>query len=250
MEHKSQKNFIYGIHAINEAIESGKNIDKILIKHDITGNLAKELRNNAKKHKIPVQRVPVEKINRITKKNHQGAIAFISEIAYYDIEDVLPNIFDEGKTPFLLLLDKITDVRNFGAIARTAECLGVDAIIVPAKGSAMITADAIKTSAGALHKIPVCRALDIYKTADYLIDYGLKLVSVTEKTDKNIYNIDFTEPCVLILGNEEKGITYELLNKSHERAKIPMSGTIESLNVSVACGIAISEVVRQRLMKV
>jgi len=247
MNNKSKNNFIYGLHAINEAIDSGKNIDKILIKHDITGAQAKELRDKAKLHKIPVLRVPIEKINRITRKNHQGAIAFISEIAYFDLEDVLPNIFDSGKIPLLIILDKITDVRNFGAIARTAECMGVDAIVVPAKGSAMITADAVKTSAGALHKIPVCRVQDIYKTADYLKDYGIKLVSITEKSNKLISEVDFTEPVALILGNEEKGISYELLNKSDEKAKIPMSGTIESLNVSVACSIAIYEAVNQRL---
>jgi len=238
---------IYGIHAINEAIEAGKNIDKILLKHDANGHLAKELRENAKKCRIPVQRVPLEKIDRVTKRNHQGAIAYISEIAYFDIEDLLPNIFDSGKTPLLLLLDKITDVRNFGAIARTAEVAGVDAIIIPAKGSAMATADAVKTSAGALHKIPVCRARDLYETVDYLVDYGLQIVSITEKADKQFYEVDFKLPTVIVMGNEEKGITREILNKSTDKVKIPMYGTIESLNVSVATSIAIYEAIRQRL---
>jgi 23S rRNA (guanosine2251-2'-O)-methyltransferase len=238
---------LYGIHAINEAILAGKNIDKILIKLDTTGNLTKELRDNARKFKIPVQRVPVEKIDRITKKNHQGAIAFVSEIAYFDIEDLLPNIYDEGKIPLILLLDKITDVRNFGAIARTAEIAGVNAIIVPAKGSALATSDAVKTSAGALHTIPICRAQDLYQTVDYLLNYGLQLVSVTEKADKLFYDANFKIPTVIIMGNEEKGITREILNKSSEKVKIPMLGTIESLNVSVAAGIAIYEAIRQRM---
>jgi len=205
------------------------------------------LRENAKKCRIPVQRVPLEKIDKVTKRNHQGAIAYISEIAYFDIEDLLPNIFDSGKTPLLLLLDKITDVRNFGAIARTAEVAGVDAIIIPAKGSAMATADAVKTSAGALHKIPVCRARDLYETVDYLVDYGLQIVSITEKADKQFYEVDFKLPTVIVMGNEEKGITREILNKSTDKVKIPMHGTIESLNVSVATSIAVYEAVRQRL---
>lgn len=238
---------IYGIRAINEAIIAGKNIEKILIKHDANGTLSKELRENAKANKIPVQRVPLEKIDRVTKRNHQGAIAYVSEIAYFDIEDLLPNIFDTGKTPLLLLLDKITDVRNFGAIARTAEVAGVDAIIIPAKGSAMVGSDAIKTSAGALHKIPVCKARDLYETVDYLVDYGMQIVSITEKSEKQFYDVDFKLPTVIVVGNEEKGITREILNKSSEKVKIPMYGTIESLNVSVAASLAVYEAIRQRL---
>jgi len=240
-------NLIYGIRAINEAIIAGKNIDKILIKHDSNGALSKELRENAKNHKIPVQRVPLEKIDRVTKRNHQGAIAYISEIAYFDIEDLLPNIFDSGKTPLILLLDKITDVRNFGAIVRTAEVAGVDTVIIPAKGSAMATPDAVKTSVGALHKLPICRTKDLYQTIDYLIDYGLQIISITEKSEQNIYNVDFKLPTVIVMGNEEKGITREILNKSNHKVKIPMYGTIESLNVSVAASIAVYEAVRQRL---
>ena len=239
-------NLIYGIHAVNEAINAGKEIDKIFIKNDLTGNSGKELRERAKQLRIPVMRVPIEKLNRITQKNHQGIIAFISEIAYFDIEDLLPQIYDEGKTPLIILLDKITDTRNLGAIARTAECASVDAIIVPAKGSALITSDAIKTSAGALLKIPVCRAKNLYDTVDYLLDYGLQLVSATEKAEKMIYDVDFTIPTVIVMGNEEKGVTREILNKSTEKVKIPIIGDIKSLNVSVATGIIVYEAIRQR----
>ena len=242
-------NLIYGIHAINEAINAGKEIDKIFIKNDLKGGAGKELRDRAKQLRIPVMRVPIEKINRITQKNHQGIIAFVSEITYFDIEDLLPQIYDEGRVPLIILLDKITDTRNLGAIARTAECAGVDAIIVPAKGSALITADSIKTSAGALHKIPVCRAKNLYDTVDYLLDYGLQLVSATEKADKFIYDVDFKVPTVIVMGNEEKGVTREILNKSTEKVKIPMIGEIASLNVSVAAGIITYEAVRQRTSK-
>lgn len=239
-------NLIYGIHAVNEAINAGKEIDKIFIKNDLKGEAGKELRARAKQLRIPVMRVPIEKLNRITRNNHQGIIAFVSEITYFDIEDLLPQIYDEGKTPLIILLDKITDTRNLGAIARTAECAGVNAIVVPAKGSALITSDSIKTSAGALLKIPVCRAHNIYETVDYLLDYGLQLVSASEKADKMIYDVDFTIPTVIVMGNEEKGVTREILNKSTEKVKIPMIGEIESLNVSVATGIIVYEAVRQR----
>lgn len=241
-------NLIYGIHAVNEAINAGKEIDKIFIKNDLTGNAGKELRVRAKQLRIPVMRVPIEKLNRITQKNHQGIIAFVSEITYFDIEYLLPQIYDEGKTPLIILLDKITDTRNLGAIARTAECAGVNAIIVPAKGSALITSDSIKTSAGALLNIPVCRAQNLYDTVDYLLDYGLQLVSATEKADKYIYDVDFTIPTVIVMGNEEKGVTREILNKSTAKVKIPIIGEIESLNVSVATGIVVYEAIRQRLI--
>ncbi len=239
-------NLVYGIHAVNEAINTGKEIDKIFIKNDLKGDAGKELRARAKQLRIPVMRVPIEKLNRITRNNHQGIIAFVSEITYFDIEDLLPQIYDEGKTPLIILLDKITDTRNLGAIARTAECAGVNAIVVPAKGSALITSDAIKTSAGALLTIPVCRAHNIYETVDYLLDYGLQLVSATEKADKMIYDVDFTIPTVIVMGNEEKGVTREILNKSTAKVKIPIIGEIESLNVSVATGIIVYEAIRQR----
>ena len=242
-------NLIYGIHAVEEAIKAGKEIDKIFMKNDLKGVSSKKLREHAKQLRIPVMRVPIEKINRITLKNHQGVIAFVSEITYFDIEDLLPQIYDEGKVPLIILLDKITDTRNLGAIARTAECAGVNAIIVPAKGSALITSDSIKTSAGALLKIPVCRAKNLYDTVDYLLEYGLQLVSATEKANKYIYDVDFTIPTVIVMGNEEKGVTREILNKSTEKVKIPIIGEIESLNVSVAAGIITYEAIRQRTTK-
>jgi 23S rRNA (guanosine2251-2'-O)-methyltransferase len=239
-------NLIYGIHAVNEAINQGEEIDKIFIKHDIKGDAGKELRERAKKLRIPVLRVPIEKINRMTNGNHQGIVAYIAEITYFNIEDLLPQIYDDGKTPLIILLDKITDTRNLGAIARSAECAGVNTIIIPAKGSALITSEAIKTSAGALYKIPVCRVQNLYDTVDYLLDYGLQLISATEKAEKTIYEVDFTVPTVIVVGNEEKGVTREILNKSSEKVKIPLVGEIESLNVSVASGIITFEALRQR----
>ena len=172
---------IFGIRAVIEAIEAGKEIDKLLIKKDLQGDLSRELFNILKGRHIPVQRVPVEKLNRITRKNHQGVIAYTTQITYQHIEDIVPTLFEEGKNPFFVLLDGVTDVRNFGAIARTAECAGVDAIIIPSKNSVSVNADAIKTSAGALHTIPVCREDNLTKSIKYLKNCGIHIAGATEK---------------------------------------------------------------------
>jgi len=242
------KNIIFGIHSIIEAIKSGKEIEKLFLSKQSSGDSIKELFLIARKDNIPVQFVPLEKLNKLTSKVHQGAIAFVSEISYCSIEQIIPQIYESGKVPLILILDGITDVRNFGAIARTAECAGVDAIVIPLKGSVSINADAIKTSAGALNTIPVCREKSLLSTLQYLKDSGLKIVSVTEKTNERYYNNEYKLPLALILGSEDNGITQSLIEFSDEKAKIPILGTIESLNVSVAAGIILYEVVKQRLL--
>jgi 23S rRNA (guanosine2251-2'-O)-methyltransferase len=195
---------------------------------------------------IPMQLVPVEKIDRITRKNHQGIVAFISPITYYNIEEIIPKLFEEGKTPLILILDQVTDVRNFGAIARTAEVAGVDAIIIPDKGAAQINSDALKTSAGALHLIPVCRVKSLAMTVKFLKNSGLKIVASTGKGEKFYDETNMKDPAAIIMGSEDLGIEAGLLRIADEWVKIPQSGQIESLNVSVAAGIIIFEAIRQR----
>ena len=226
---------IFGVRAVIEAIQAGKEIDKILVKKDIQSDLSKELFAALKGTLIPVQRVPVERINRITRKNHQGVIAFISSVTYQKTEDLVPFLFEQGKNPFFVMLDGVTDVRNFGAIARTCECAAVDAVIIPARGSASVNADAVKTSAGALHTLPVCREQSLRSTLQYLKDSGFRIVAATEKG-----------ALCIIMGAEDTGVSYDNLALCDEWVKIPMLGTIESLNVSVAAGILIYEAVKQR----
>ena len=237
---------IFGVRAVIEAIEAGKDIDKILVKRDIQSDLSKELFAALKGKFIPVQRVPVEKINRITRKNHQGVVAFIAAVTYQRTEDIVPTLFEEGKTPLLVMLDGVTDVRNFGAIARTCECAGVDAVIIPAKNSASVNADAMKTSAGALHTLPVCREQSLTATIKYLKESGFKIIAATEKGDYEYTRADYTAPTCIIMGAEDTGIPYDHLSLCDEWVKIPLMGHIASLNVSVAAGILIYEAVRQR----
>ena len=237
---------IFGVRAVIEAIQAGKEIDRILIKRDIQSDLSKELFAVVKGTMIPVQRVPVERINRITRKNHQGVVAFISSITYQKTEDIVPMLFEQGKNPLLIMLDGITDVRNFGAIARTCECAGVDAIVIPSKNSVSANADAIKTSAGALYKLPVCREQNPTQTIKFLKDSGFKIVAATEKGDYDYTKANYNDPVCIIMGAEDTGVPYEHLALCDEWIKIPMLGTIESLNVSVAAGILIYEAVKQR----
>ena len=238
---------IFGVRAVIEAIQAGKDIDKVLIKKDIQSELSRELFAALKGSLIPVQRVPVERLNRITRKNHQGVVAYVSAVTYQHVEDLVPNLFEQGKTPFFVMLDGITDVRNFGAIARTCECAAVDAVIIPAKNSVTVNADAVKTSAGALHTLPVCREQSLTDTLKYLKECGFRLIAATEKGDYDYTRGEYTGPLCLILGAEDKGVAYEHLALCDEWVKIPMLGTIESLNVSVAAGILIYEVVKQRI---
>ena len=241
-----QNEMIFGVRAVIEAIQAGKEIDKILVKRDIQSELSKELFAVLKGTLIPVQRVPVERINRITRKNHQGVVAFISSITYQHTEDIVPTLFEEGKNPVFIMLDGVTDVRNFGAIARTCNCANVDAIIIPAKNSVKVNADAIKTSAGALHTLPVCREKSLTATINYLKQCGFRIIAATEKGDYNYTKGNYTDPVCIIMGAEDKGVSYEHLALCDEWVKIPMLGNIESLNVSVAAGILIYEVIHQR----
>ncbi len=238
--------FIFGIRAVVEAIKANKNIDKVLIKTNLKGENISELMSLLKKNGIYFQYVPIEKINKIASGNHQGVLALISPIEYHNLEDIVTNTFESTKTPLLLLLENITDVRNFGAIARTAECAGVDAIIIATKGSARITADAIKTSAGALNSIPVCKENNLVDTVILLQQMGIKVFASSEKAAKTIYDEDFSMPAAIILGSEDKGISKSLQKKSDALVKIPIIGNIASLNVSVAAGIIIYEVLRKR----
>lgn len=237
---------VFGIRAVIEAIDSGKEIESLFVQRGLSGSLFLELKSLLKEHSIGYQQVPIEKLNRITRKNHQGVIAVISPITYQRIEDLLPVIYEKGETPLLLMLDGVTDVRNMGAIARTAECAGIHAIVVPRKGSAEINPDAIKTSAGALYKIPVCREDALGRTARFLMESGVQLVVSTEKTQDSVYDIDYTVPTCIVLGAEDVGVSDDLIRVSDKLAKIPMFGEIKSLNVSVSAGIVIYEAIRQR----
>ena len=237
---------IFGIRAVAEAISAGKEVDKILIRKDLTGELAGELFEMLRGSNIVVQRVPQEKLNSITRKNHQGVIAFISPINYQPVEEIVASLYEQGKVPFIIVLDHITDVRNFGAIARTAECAGVDAIIIPSKGSVSVTADAVKTSAGALMNIPVCRVQSLYNCVKYLKDCGLQIMGASEKSNINYIDADMTTPLALVMGAEDKGISTEILSLTDTTVSLPQYGKIASLNVSVAAGVMIYEVLRQR----
>ena len=242
-----ENEMIFGIRAVMEAIQADKEIDKILIRRELQGDLAKELMTLMKERGLHAQRVPMERLDRLTRKNHQGVIAFISPVTYQRLEDLIPFIFEQGRDPLVVLLDGITDVRNFGAIARTCECAGVDALVIPSKGGATVNADAMKTSAGALHTLPVCREQNLKETLQYLKDSGFRIVAATEKGDYDYTKADYTGPVCIIMGAEDKGVSYDHLALCDEWVKIPMLGTIESLNVSVAAGILIYEAVKQRI---
>ena len=237
---------IFGIRAIIEAVRSGENIDKIFLQKGLKGELFVELEQLIKKGQLNASYVPIEKLNRLTKKNHQGAVAQIAPITFYDIEDLVLNVIESGKTPLFLLLDQLSDVRNFGAIIRTAECTGVSGIIIQKKGGAPVNGDTIKTSAGAIFKIPICKVDHIKDAVFYLQASGIKVIGATEKTDKLLYDIAFNVPCGIIMGSEGRGINPSVLSIVDEKAKLPILGEIESLNVSVACGAFLYEVVRQR----
>ena len=237
---------IFGLHAVIEAIKAGKQIDRLLIKQGLQGALYHELMTEVRNYNIVYQIVPVERIELVTRKNHQGVLAWLSVIEYQYIANLLPMVFERGEDPLIVALDGVSDVRNFGAIVRTAECLGAHAIIIPEKGSARITADAVKTSAGALHSFPVCREKSIVRAIEYMKESGLTIICAAEKTGKLASDAVLTGPSVLILGSEDKGISRELIALSDLQIRIPMTGKIGSLNVSVASGILLYEMVRQR----
>lgn len=240
---------IYGIHAIKEAIQAGKQLNKLLVLRSETSSLLDGLLQMARTNNIPIQFVPKESHMFAADKNHQGVMAQVSPVAYYKLEDVLPTLFEEGKVPFIMVLDRVTDVRNFGAIARSAYCAGVHALVIPDQGSAQITDDAIKTSAGALHHIAVCREVNMKTVMELLNQSGLITVACTEKGNALISQVDFTVPIAVVMGNEETGISTDIIKRCTHLVKIPLEFGVQSLNVSVAAGIAAYEVVRQRLNK-
>jgi 23S rRNA (guanosine2251-2'-O)-methyltransferase len=243
-----ENEMIFGVRAVIEAIRSEKEIDKILVKNDLQSDLSKELFETLKSREIVVQRVPSERLDRITRKNHQGVIAFLPAVTYQRLEDIIPFVYEQGKSPFIVLLDGVTDVRNFGAIARTCECAGVDAIVIPAKGSVTVNADAVKTSAGALHVLPVCKEKSINKSIRFLQESGVKVVAAAEKASDLYTTVSYDAPIAIVMGAEDVGISPENLRICDNLVKIPQFGTIGSLNVSVAASILIYEVVRQRTL--
>jgi len=237
---------IFGTRAVMEAIKAGREIEKIFVQAGLNNDLIKELIQTAKSNGVPFTFVPQAKLNRLSTKNHQGVICQLATVSYANLEGIIDKAFQEGRAPLLLIVDRVTDVRNFGALARTAECAGLDAIILGDSGNAPITGDAMKTSAGALSHLPVCRVKDMRKTLHYLRESGIQIIACTEKASDLLYDIDLNTPLALIMGSEEDGISPQLLKDADRLAKIPMRGKISSLNVSVAAGISIYEALRQR----
>jgi 23S rRNA (guanosine2251-2'-O)-methyltransferase len=237
---------VFGIQPVKEAIRAGKEIERIFLQRETGNKLINDIRE-IKEFKIPFQFVPVEKLNRLIKsKNHQGVVALLSPITYCNIEDILPRVFENGETPLVIILDRITDVRNLGAIARTAECMGAHAMLIPSRGNAQINSDAIKTSAGALFNLPVCRSENLKHTIEILKRSGLQVIACSEKSQTQLNDLDLSLPVAIIMGSEENGISPEYLRLCHTKAAIPTLGKTSSLNVSVAAGIALYEVMRQR----
>ena len=242
-------NFIFGTRAVMEAIDAGKDVEKILIQKNLQNDLIKELTDKARALKVPFVRVPIEKLNRISRKNHQGVISYLSPIQFSSLDHVVESAYSNGRDPFIIILDRITDVRNFGAIARTAECIGSDALVIQSRGNALIGGDAMKTSAGALNHLPVCREENLKLTISSLKASGIRVVGCTEKADKLSYESDLRGPIAIIMGSEEDGISPEFLKLCDQTVKIPMEGKIESLNVSVSAGIILYETYRQRNLR-
>jgi 23S rRNA (guanosine2251-2'-O)-methyltransferase len=241
-----KKDLIFGMRPVIEAIHAGQEIHKVLLRKGGSSDNLGDLLNLMKTHEIPAQFVPVEKLNRITSKNHQGVIAFLSSIEYDNLEKLIPMLYEEGRNPLILLLENVTDVRNFGSIARSAECAGVDALVIPSTGSAQINSDAVKTSAGALNYIKVCRTRSLKESVVYLKNSGFSIIAATEKASKVYYHANLTGPTAIVLGAEDTGLSGEILRLADELVCIPMLGNIASLNVSVASGILLFEVIRQR----
>jgi 23S rRNA (guanosine2251-2'-O)-methyltransferase len=240
-------NQIFGIRAIIEAINAKKEIDKVFVQKDAQGDLMQDLMKTMKRNNINFSYVPIEKLNRLTQNNHQGAVATIAPISFVALESLVEGVIESGKKPLFLILDQLSDARNFGAIIRTAECTGVDGIIIQKQGSAPVNGDTVKTSAGAVFNVPICKVDHIKDAIFYLQGSGIKTVAATEKTESHIYDINFNEGVAIIMGSEDRGVNPSVLKIVDEKAKLPMFGTIESLNVSVACGAFLYEALRQRL---
>ncbi|WP_345027249.1 23S rRNA (guanosine(2251)-2'-O)-methyltransferase RlmB [Ravibacter arvi] len=239
-----QGDMAFGVQPVLETLRSGKEVERLFIQREMGMN---EIVKLAESRQIAIHRVPLEKLNRLTRKNHQGVVCFLSPIRYAPVHNVLTQVYEAGKVPLFLLLDRVTDVRNFGAIVRTAECAGVQAVIVPAKGGAMINADAMKTSSGALNYMPICREESLKEVVRYLLESGLQCIACTEKSSTPLYQADFTTPTVIIMGSEEDGISPDLLELAGVRVAIPLLGEVDSLNVSAAASVILYESVRQRI---
>lgn len=244
---KKERDLIYGVRAVIEAIKAEREINKIMIQKGMDKELFMELKEELKGKDFQLQFVPREKLDALTDNNHQGVVAQVSPIKYHDIEPLVEGLIEEGKKPFILVLDRITDVRNFGAIARTAECEGVDAILLPSKGSAQVNADAVKTSAGALNRIKVCRTDNLKDSLFYIQQCGIRLVACTEKSKVPLYETNLRGAVAIIMGSEKDGVTQDLINMADISCRIPMRGEIASLNVGVAAGMAMYEKLRQEL---
>jgi 23S rRNA (guanosine2251-2'-O)-methyltransferase len=240
-------NQIFGIRAIIEAINAKKEIDKVFVQKEAQGDLMQDLMKTMKRNNINFSYVPVEKLNRLTPNNHQGAVATIAPISFVSIETLVETVIETGKKPLFLILDQLSDARNFGAIIRTAECTGVDGIIIQKQGSAPVNGDTVKTSAGAVFNVPICKVDHIKDAIFYLQGSGIKTVAATEKTEHHIYDINLNEGVAIIMGSEDRGVNPSVLKIVDEKAKLPMFGSIESLNVSVACGAFLYETLRQRM---
>ncbi len=243
---EDSENIVIGIRPVIEAIKADKEIDRVFIQNGLRSELFRELMTLLKSLNIPYKYVPVVKLNKITRKNHQGIIAYVSPVDFSSIEELIPSIYERGEEPFILILDKITDVRNFGAILRTAESSGINGVLIPAQGAALLNSGTIKSSAGAIFNVTICRTDNLKLTIDFLKNSGLKIASATEKGAELYYKSDLTGPIAIIMGSEDSGVSQEYLKRSDEKLMIPMVGKTESLNVSVAAGIILFEAVRQR----
>jgi 23S rRNA (guanosine2251-2'-O)-methyltransferase len=238
---------VFGIQSVIETLKSDQQIDKLYMEKGLSNP---DIQNLAFQNRVTIQRVPVERLDRLTRKNHQGVVCLIAQVQYVKLSNVIADVYERGEVPFFLLLDRITDVRNFGAIARTAECTGIQCIVIPGRGAAAINSDAMKTSSGALNHISVCREPDLTETVKYLQESGVQVIACTEKSARDLYErtTDLTGPMAIIMGSEEDGISPELLRMVDNHVKIPLLGAVGSLNVSVATGVVLYEAVRQRTM--
>ena len=248
-QHRPKKSsLIIGRNAVKEAIGSGKQLDRIYLQNNLQGKWIEEIRSLAQQHQIPINKVPVEKLNGFNISDHGGVVAQIARIQYHDLQQIISFVVEKGETPLFVLLDGITDIRNIGGIARTAYCCGVHALIIPDKGVGTLNENAILTSAGALEKIVVCRANSLMKAVDELHLNGIKVFASELSAKKNVFDCNFSEPCAIVMGSEEKGIYPALIKICDEKFKIPMPGDFESLNVSVATGMILYEAMKQRMM--
>jgi 23S rRNA (guanosine2251-2'-O)-methyltransferase len=243
---RAEKEIVFGIRPVMEAVEAGKEIDRVLIQKELKGELITELIQLCRRYRVPYMYVPIEKLNKITRKVHQGVVAYVSVVSFASLDHVISTAYAEGRDPFLLVLDGVTDIRNFGAIARTAECAGVDALVVPDRGSARLGSDAFKTSAGALSHLPICRQRNLAQSLRVMKENGLKVIACTEKTDRDLYQAELTGPVALLVGSEEDGISPQCLAMADARVRVPLFGKIASLNVSVAAAVVVYEAIRQR----